>query len=156
MKQSYLQHIIIAGFIVVTATTTWAWKGTPSKGNAIPAEKTQHPATAPKAVALVNGVEIMNVDLVEKMREVAQQGYKKATMTQEVALEIKKEALDKLIAEELVTQRANSQNITIPAETIKKYISNLKKRVGGDDGFQKVLRKNNLSFEEYWQKPNTL
>ncbi len=97
-------------------------------------------------VAKVNGEEINMFMLTRAMNRIAPKyvkGGEKATT--ETTEKIKKEALDKLIVEELAVQSAIRQDITPTPEAIDKVKRQIKENLGSEQAYTEYLYKNNLT-----------
>jgi len=91
-------------------------------------------------VARVEGVDINKLVLINMMNKVAKIYYKDVKEpTAEIALEIKKKALDRLIFEELAFLEAMRQEIKIPQKNIETVIKNLKIAYETEEGYQGYL-----------------
>lgn len=88
-------------------------------------------------VARVNGAEITMFDLVKMMNRI---GAKKAAATTPAnAEEVKKEALDRLILQELAWQKAQAEGLRTKKENIDTAIANLKENIGGEEKYRELL-----------------
>ena len=99
-------------------------------------------------VARVNGTDIYQYDLVGMMNRVANAYYSHLKEpTEEITLEIKKRALDRLIFEELAVEEAVRQGIQPVAEKVEAAIDGLKSAYGPGAGFQGYLDEIGLTEE---------
>lgn len=97
-------------------------------------------------VAKVNGAEISMNALVKMMNRIGAKSA--AAPTPEESEAVKKEALDRLILQELAYQKALSQGLRAPQETIDASLANLKENVGGEEGYQQLLEKEKVTEQE--------
>lgn len=100
-------------------------------------------------VARVEGIDINQYDLITMMNRVTKVYYKNLTeLTDEIALEIKQKALDRLIFEELAYREAVRQEIKIPQKNIDTVIENLKKAYETEEGYQGYLDSIGITEDE--------
>ena len=93
-------------------------------------------------VARVNGAEINMFMLVRAMNMVASKYIKEGEeASHEITLKIKKEALDKLIFEELAVQEAMRQGINPAPEAIDKVVAQIRENVGSEEAYREYLDK---------------
>jgi len=97
-------------------------------------------------VAKVNGAEISMNALVKMMNRIGAKS--EAAPTPEDIEAVKKEALDRLILQELAYQKALSQGLRAPQEAIDASLANLKENVGGEDGYKQLLEKEQVTEQE--------
>lgn len=88
-------------------------------------------------VARVNGAEIAMFDLVKAMNRIG--ARRAAATTPANAEEVKKEALDRLILQELAWQKAQAEGLRTKKENIDTAIANLKENIGGDEKYRELL-----------------
>lgn len=99
-------------------------------------------------VAKVNGANITMDQVVNTMNRLAKAG-RPAPSTQEGIEKAKKEAIDRLIFQELAYQKAIADNIEVNPENIESAIANLKANLGGDEeAYKKLLEDEMLTEEE--------
>ncbi len=96
--------------------------------------------------ARVNDVPITMDQVVDMMNVMVRQGHGK--MTPEAMEEVRKQALDMLIMQELAYQKAKSEGLVPDAKKVDDTIANIKGQVGGEDGFKKFLENQGLTEEE--------
>jgi parvulin-like peptidyl-prolyl isomerase len=96
-----------------------------------------------KVVARVNGVAITGGTLERMMHLIASEGGsltgKNAEQTD--MAEVRKKALDRLIFQELVYQRAVHEHVTVTEQEVDAAIEKIKKRAGGEEAYRKDLEK---------------
>ena len=93
-----------------------------------------------QVVARVEGTDITMYQLIGMMNRVSSAYYKYVEeLTDEITLEIKERALDRLIFEELAVQSALRQGVEVPPENIEKVIGKLKEAYETEEGFQGYL-----------------
>jgi parvulin-like peptidyl-prolyl isomerase len=108
-------------------------------------EAQQDPNMAAKkiVVARINGAEITMFDLVKTMNRI---GARRATATTPAdAEEVKKEALDRLILQELAWQKAQAEGLRTKKENIDTAIANLKENIGGDEKYRQLLEQEQVT-----------
>ncbi len=93
-------------------------------------------------VAKVNGAEISMYALVKMMNRI---GVKKAATAPEDTEAVKKEALDRLILQELAWQKAQAEGLRTKKENIDTAIANLKENIGGDEQYRQFLEQENVT-----------
>jgi parvulin-like peptidyl-prolyl isomerase len=93
-------------------------------------------------VAKVNGVPITMYQVVKMMNLI---GPKMGTDVESV----KKEAINKLIIQELAYQRAKSLNVSVEKKNVDEAIENAIENMGGEEGFKKFLESEAMTEDEY-------
>jgi len=97
-------------------------------------------------VARVNGADINMFMLVRAMNMVASKYIKEGEkVSPETTLKIRKEALDRLIFEELAVQEAIRQGINPTPGAIDKVVAQVRKNVGTEEAYQEYLEKVDLT-----------
>ncbi len=97
-------------------------------------------------VARVNGTEINMFMLVRAMNSVAPKYVKKGeAVTPETSKKIKREALDRLIFEELAVEEAIEKGINPTPEAIEKVVRQVKENLGSEQDYREYLEKSNLT-----------
>lgn len=119
-------------------------------GNIAPkgAEETKKAEEEAKKViaAKVNGGEINMFMLTRAMNRIAPKYIKEGeATTAETTAKIEKEALERLIFEELAVQEAIKQGINPKPEAIEKVLEEVKKNLGSEEAYRGYLDKNNLT-----------
>lgn len=100
-------------------------------------------------VAEVNGKEITMVVLTKKIQQLTVQRYRKQSLTNELYKQIRDEALDMLILEELAFQRAVKNNVQISSEELAAYIAKEKDKHRDGKHFQSYLKVMSMTEEEF-------
>jgi len=98
--------------------------------------------------ARVNGVDITMdqvLALMDRLNTVRGQGGPSSGNSAE---ETKKEALDRLVLNELAYQKAAAMGIRATPQDIDKGMMNIKANLGGDEGYMKFLEKERLDEKE--------
>ncbi len=99
-------------------------------------------------VARVNGAEINMFMLIRAMNRIAPKYIKDGeAATKETNEQIKNEALNRLIFEELAVQQAISQGIDPGPEEIEKVVSQVKANLGTEEAYKDYLNKSFLTEE---------
>lgn len=109
----------------------------------------EEPKEASGVIATVNGVKISDKDF-ERSLEAAKQQFARIGWVNDDAeklARLKKEALDRLIDEELLYQESQKRGLSVDDEIFSKEYANFKKQFQGDEEFQ-VFLKNNVFFSE--------
>ncbi len=98
--------------------------------------------------ARVNGVDITMKSVVMMMKRIAaQKGH--AADTSVVGMEeIKKDALNRLIIEELAFQRARADGLKVEQAAIDTAVDTLKQNLGGEEKYKEFLEKESLTEKE--------
>jgi len=110
------------------------------------AEKKAAEEAKKNIVARVNGAEINMFMLVRAMNMVASKYIKEGEeASPETTLKIRKEALDKLIFEELAVQEAIRQGINPAPEAIDEVLAQVRKNVGTEEAYREYLDNANLT-----------
>jgi hypothetical protein len=99
-------------------------------------------------VARVNGAGITLNDLIDRMNRIASEYIPQShERTPELDQKVKQKALDILLFRELAVQEAVRQGMTVPPETVERFIQNLKDGIGSEDGYHEYLQKINYTEE---------
>jgi hypothetical protein len=99
-------------------------------------------------VARVNGAEINMFMLARTMNRVAGKYVKEGKgMTPETTEKIEREALDRLIFEELAVQEAITQGIHPEPEAIEKIVAQVRENAGSEQAYREYLEKSFLNEE---------
>ena len=147
MKRTSLSHLLaalLAGVVVVA--TGCPKKEEPKDG----AAATAAAATGP--VAKINGEEISRSDF-EKQMERTRARFQRAGRQIAPALEtrLKENLIRKLVEEQLIAQKAKSENVTVDAAELDAKLTEHKGRFGSDKAFAAFLERNNQSEAEIKQ-----
>ena len=119
-----------------------------TKGSAKTAEEARKSAQEAKKiiVARVNGADITMFMLVRAMNRISPKYAEKgATVSPETTEKIKKEALDRLIFEELAVQAGIRAGIDPAPEAIEKVVSQVRGNLGSEEEYRKYLDDNDLT-----------
>jgi len=109
-------------------------------GPAGPAEKNKRPA------ARVNGVEISMESVIAMMYRINARKIRSGE-SPDPSEDVKKEALRRLIMQELAYQKAKAEGIKADEEAIAAELSNFRQRMGGDEKFREFLDKSKMTQE---------
>jgi parvulin-like peptidyl-prolyl isomerase len=149
MQKVHLGIAVIACLLgCITSCASIGEKGS-KKGESVTQElpKTEGQQASKKIVAAkVNGAEISMSALVKVMNRIGAKNA--AAPTPEDIEAVKKEALDRLILQELAYQKALSQGLRAPREAIDASLVNLKENVGGEEGYKQLLEKEQVTEQE--------
>ena len=107
-----------------------------------------------RTVATVNG-EIILLDEYKKKTELFVDQYKKIARGEEVESkieEIKKEILNQMIDEKLMSQEAEKKKIKISKRKLEKGVDNVKDRFSGGEEFKKELKRQKITQKEFKEK----
>ncbi len=124
--------------------------GAPSEQRSEGEQEADREAAKQVVVAKVNGSEVAMDSLLRAMNQIARK-YARGTnpMAAESAAEIKSEALERVIFEELAVQEAKRQGINPANEEINKAIQQAKESAGSDDAFREYLDELGMDEEGY-------
>ncbi len=111
------------------------------------AEEKQSVEEAKKVVvARVNGADISMYQLIRAMNRVAPKYvHKGEEPTPEITARIRKEALDRLVFEELAVQQAKKGGINPKPDAVENVIKQVKKNMGTEEAYKDYLKKNDLT-----------
>jgi parvulin-like peptidyl-prolyl isomerase len=107
-----------------------------------------HEGTLQTVVANVNGNPVTMGELEVSIREIMMTKYGNTKVTADIARTIRKNALEKLVLEELACQRAVALGITVNPDLIKQNIDARREAAGGDEKFLKSLTLQNSSLPD--------
>lgn len=97
-------------------------------------------------VARVNGKEVNMFQLVRMMNQIAPRYVKSPEdVTEEITAKVKKDALDRLIFDELAMQYAEKTGLKVPAEEIDKVVTQVRESVGSEEEYNKYLEERDLT-----------
>ncbi len=117
--------------------------------DAVKESRVQEPAKDERKiiVARVNGVDISMHSLTKMMEYRGNRKEPSSESSQEKEA-LRKDALDRLIFEELAYQRAVAQGLKSNPADVDKTIEAIKIKTGGEDGFREQLKKDDSTEEE--------
>ncbi len=98
-------------------------------------------------VARVNGVPVTLKSVVDMMNHLSTQ-KRHAAQTPEEKEALRKEALDRLILEELAYQKAKTEGLKAEPVEVDRRVANLKEKLGGEEEFRKKLETEQMTEEE--------
>jgi PPIC-type PPIASE domain/SurA-like N-terminal domain len=99
-------------------------------------------------IAKVNGVDISMYQLIRAMNRTAPKYINKGEEpTPETTAKIRKEALDRLVFEELAVQQAIKEGINPKPEAVENVVKQVKKNLGTEEAYKDYLKKNDLTEE---------
>lgn len=101
------------------------------------------------AVALVNGNKITFGELVSKMRQIQATKYGQEKLTESLGEKLKKEAMDKLILEEIVCQLASEMGVTVEPAKVDAFIAEKKAQQRDEEHFLKYLEVMGMDMASY-------
>lgn len=100
-------------------------------------------------VAIVNDATISMFELVRMMNRVAPKYVKEGEeITPEITAQVKKDALDRLILDELAIQQSYTKGVTIEKEAIDKVITNVRESLGSEEELAQYMKGRNLTEEQ--------
>ena len=99
-----------------------------------------------RAAARVNGVEISMDSVVAMMYRINAKKIRNGE-TADPMEDVRKEALRRLIMQELVYQKAKAEGIKADEEAVAAELSNVKKKMGGEEKFREFLEKSRMTEE---------
>jgi hypothetical protein len=119
-------------------------------GDAVSAEKAKKEAAAAKkiVVARVNGADISMYELIRAMNIIAPKYIKEGEQpAPEETSKIRKEALDRLIFEELAVQQAIRDGINPRPGAVDDVVKQVRKNLGTEEAYKDYLNKHDLTEE---------
>lgn len=103
--------------------------------------------------ARVNGVDITMNALVREMNSIAQKYHKPGqAASHEIDEKVKKEALDRLIFEELAVREAKKQGMKVAPEKIDDVVKKVKTNLGSEDAYKAYLEQAGIGEAELKKK----
>ena len=147
--------ILLASSIILSCLTS-AVEGTEDghgqklEGPAAPAKPAEPADEAKKIIAArVNGADINLLSVTELMNRMAVQKGRGHGGGKPVSKErVKKDALDRLIFEELAFQKAKHEGLKVDPAEIEKSVADIRERLGGEEAFRKTLQARSLTEEK--------
>ncbi len=101
-------------------------------------------------VARVNGYDITMHALLREMNIVGPKYVKAGEQTTpEITEKVRKEALDRLILQELAIEKAGKLRLSVKPETLDEMIRKVKEKVGGEEQYREYLKDQAVSEEEF-------
>lgn len=100
-------------------------------------------------MAKVNGNPVTMGELEDAIREIMMTKYGNVEVTADISRTIRKNALEKLVLEELACQRAVALGISVKPDLIKKNIEIRKEAAGGEEQFLKSLTLQNSTLQNF-------
>lgn len=107
-----------------------------------------HEGNRQTVVAKVNESPVTMGQLEDSIREIVMTKYGKAKVTADIARKIRKDALEKIVLEELACQRAVALGISVNPALIKKNIDARREAAGGDEKFLESLTLQNSNLQD--------
>ncbi|MFQ5720983.1 MAG: peptidylprolyl isomerase [Candidatus Aminicenantales bacterium] len=105
-----------------------------------------------RVVARVNGKAITEKNLKEKMNDTINRMYFHRNLTPEKEIEVKKQALEALILEELFYQEAVREKIDVDEKEVTRRFDRIAKRFKSRSEFKKALRKKGYTIKDFKKK----
>lgn len=103
------------------------------------AVKTGQMETTGKVAARVNGVDIPMASVIAMTNRINARKAEGAQQSAEDARRSRKEALDRLIFQELAYQKAKAEGLTAEPSNVDTVITNLKNKLGSEEEYKKFL-----------------
>ncbi|MDA8165840.1 MAG: SurA N-terminal domain-containing protein [Desulfobacteraceae bacterium] len=113
--------------------------------------KNEHKNVSSLVVANVNGTNLTLTEMMRAVREIALTNYGKQELTPALAARIKREALERMILEELAFQRAQHLGIIVSPEEVTGQIATMRKEMG-EKHYQMYLEREDLTDESLLEK----
>ena len=136
--------LAVPGFVLATEERAV----TAESGNKGSAMKTP-PGDAGKAIAAtVNGVAITRESLMAMMNRMSSRKGE-GDLQSRYEDDLKQKALDRLILQELAYQKAKENGMSADPIDVENALTNLKKKLGTEEEYQKFLRASDLSEKEF-------
>lgn len=144
---------IISVLLLLITTPGLSFGGEENPGVQNPAESKQlNKISREKArkivVARVNGVDITMESLIDEMNAIVAQKSQEAAAPKGTDV-MKKEALDRLIVQELAYQKATAQGLMVEQNEIDNAMTTIKLNLGGEEGFKKLLEREGVTEKEF-------
>jgi len=105
-----------------------------------------------RIIAQVNGRAITEKNLEEKMKATINRMYFHRNLPPEKEIQVKKQALEALILEELFYQEARKQNIKVDKKEINRRFDKITKRFKSRSDFKKALKKKGYTIKDFKKK----
>ncbi len=157
-KQIVITAFLMVGIICGNTQSALAFKGMGGSHGMDAAPKSDagqqsmviegHAGNRKTTVAIVNGISVTMGALVDSIREIMMTKYGNTEVTADIARTIRKDALEKLVLEELACQRAVALGITVNPKLINKNIEARKTAAGGDEKFLNNLTQQNSTLQD--------
>jgi len=154
MKNSRQILIVLSltAIISCSAGKSFAWKGISSRTPTTPPStedsgahevrkkiSSQHQEEMMAVVARINGTEISMKKLMNTIMKIIMEKFGDQTISNDLAQQIRYEALQELTLEELAYQRALTLGIEIDEQTINQQIEAIQKSAGSPEAFRQSL-----------------
>lgn len=154
-KQILVTALLTAGIICGNPQYGMAFKGMGGASNA-PKNATGeqnmvikgHEGNRQTVVAKVNGNPVTMGELEDSIREIMMTKYGSTEVTADIARTIRKDALEKLVLEELACQRAVALGISVNPALIKQNVDAKREAAGGNEKFLNSLTLQNTTLPE--------
>ena len=153
-KQILVTALITAGIICGNSQYGLAFKGmgggSAPKSDAGPQSMVikEHKGHRQTVVAKVNGNPVTMGQLEDSIREIMMTKYGQTQVTADIARTIRKDALEKLVLEELACQRAKALGISANPDLIQQNIEVRRVAAGGDEKFLESLTLQNSNLQD--------
>lgn len=143
------EEIAMKKVLCVMALCTWSLSGAFSA--ALAQEKEGAPATkVPPVVAKVNGKEIKAQEYNRLWRQLQmERGAPEGVKDPKEREAMKQDVLQRLIAVEVLVQKADQMKIEATTEDVEKQIQQVQEKIGGEEAMKQALKLHGLSPEEY-------
>ena len=112
-------------------------------------DKMEHDRYKTLIIARVNGKEITMVQLMQRSQKFFTNPSAEKEISPTFAARINKLALDELIIETLILQKADEENIELGPQELEKHISNIKQMFPTAEDFNNYLAKKNMTVESF-------
>ncbi len=139
--------VMRAIIVVAVLCTAWGlWTPAVAAESGRGASPAEGRAEAEKVVAKVNGVGITYDSVVRMMRRIMSTRANGSAEPQDME-EVRREAVNKLVVQELAYQKAKSEGIAVGEKAIDDSMAALKKKLGGEEGLKTFLEKESLTAD---------
>jgi parvulin-like peptidyl-prolyl isomerase len=140
MKTRFYIAITAAVSLITLGSMTAGAQMVASHSPALPTAKTELAPKSGKAVARVNGVELVDRDLLREMYTIFPYAKQHNGFPKELESEIRRGALQMIIFEELVYQDAKRRKMTIPSSRLAKAEAEFRKQFATPAAYQNFLK----------------
>ncbi len=106
-------------------------------------------AAGSKAVAVVNGVTITERDLKAAVNKKIPMASYHARVSQEKLQEIRSQALEEIIDEELLYQEARRRNLRVDPKEVDRRVERMKSAYSSDKAFRQALAESGYSYRQW-------
>ncbi|MFQ5901304.1 MAG: peptidylprolyl isomerase [Thermodesulfobacteriota bacterium] len=141
-----MKRWFVVSFFVLGLSILWIPSVFSEEVKASPDQATEGQQKGKEVVATVNGIEITEYDLMKEVEKTIPTLYHDSTRKKEGKLKtVRRNALEKLILDELKYQKAKTEKIKVDKREVEKRVERIRKRFPGGK-LEEILKKNNLTM----------